>query len=124
MTYEELYALARQARENAYSPYSHVKVGAAILCADGTVFTGANVENSSYGATICAERSAAVAAVSAGNKAFAAIAVSGTMDLETPCGICRQFLSEFSPHMEVIYRSNGELRVKKLSALLPESFVL
>ena len=124
MTYSELYALAEKTRENAYSPYSGVKVGAALLCADGKIFTGVNVENASFGATICAERSAACAAVTAGEREFTAIAVSGTMALETPCGICRQFLTEFSPAMDVIWRQDGELVVKKLNELLPAGFVM
>ncbi len=124
MTYPELYDLAMKTRENAYSPYSNVKVGAALLCADGRVFTGVNVENASFGATICAERSAACAAVTAGEREFAAIAVSGTMALETPCGICRQFLMEFSPEMDVIWRQDGGLVVRKLNEILPAGFVM
>ncbi len=124
MTYEELYAQARAVRENAYAPYSGVRVGAALLCADGSVFTGVNVENASFGATICAERSAAVAAISAGHREFTAVAVSGTMAVEAPCGICRQFLGEFSPRMDVVFRRDGELVIKKLCELLPDSFVL
>lgn len=124
MTYPELYDLAMKTRENAYSPYSNVKVGAALLCADGRVFTGVNVENASFGATICAERSAACAAVTAGAREFAAIAVSGTMALETPCGICRQFLMEFSPGMDVIWRQDGGLVVRKLNEILPAGFVM
>ncbi len=124
MTYPQLYELALKTRENAYSPYSGVKVGAALLCADGKIFTGVNVENASFGATICAERSAAVAAVTAGEREFCAIAVSGTMALETPCGICRQFLMEFSPAMDVIWRQDGELVVKKLNEILPAGFVM
>ena len=124
MTYPELYDLAMKTRENAYSPYSNVKVGAALLCADGRVFTGVNVENASFGATICAERSAACAAVTAGAREFAAIAVSGTMALETPCGICRQFLMEFSPEMDVIWRQDGGLVVRKLNEILPAGFVM
>ena len=125
MTHSELYDLALKARENAYSPYSGVKVGAALLCADGRIFTGVNVENASYGATICAERSAACAAVTAGERQFAAIAVSGTMARETPCGICRQFLMEFSPTMDVVWRDpDGGLVVKRLNEILPEACAL
>ena len=126
MTHSELYDLALKARENAYSPYSGVKVGAALLCADGRIFTGVNVENASYGATICAERSAACAAVTAGERQFAAIAVSGTMERETPCGICRQFMSEFAPDLRVIVTWGDGKHVEegRLSELLPHQFEL
>lgn len=96
---KQLFAAALEAARQSYSPYSRFRVGAAILCADGSVFTGANVENRSYGLTICAERSALVAAVSAGKKDFQAIAIA-TPDAEypvSPCGACRQVLSEFFP---------------------------
>ena len=98
MTDEELYNIANTARKNAYSPYSHVCVGAAILTKKGSIYTGVNVENASFGATICAERSAAVQAVGNGETEFEkiAIAVSGTNKSQSPCGICRQFLAEFS----------------------------
>ncbi len=122
MTDLQLYNKAKEVRENAYAPYSKIQVGAALLTKDGRVFCGVNVENSSFGATVCAERSAVCAAVSAGEREFEAIAVSGTMALETPCGICRQFLSEFSPNIRVIYTKNGVPISKKLSELLPESF--
>lgn len=96
---------ARNAAQAAYAPYSNFPVGAALLTEDGTVITGCNVENASYGLTICAERSAVVAAVSAGHRAFRAVAVSAPRSrLATPCGACRQFLNEFRP-------STGELTV-------------
>ena len=98
---QQLIDAAIDARERAYTPYSHYQVGAAILTADGEVFTGCNVENASYGATICAERTAAVKAVSEGAHAFDAIAVM-TGNGASPCGICRQFLYEFGPEMIVI----------------------
>jgi cytidine deaminase len=94
----ELLDAARRAAEDSYSPYSHFRVGAALLCKDGTVITGTNVENRSYGLTNCAERSAIFTAISAGKKEFQAIAVS-TPDSEqavAPCGACRQVLSEFT----------------------------
>ena len=93
----ELLEQARQAAEASYSPYSHFRVGAALLCEDGTVITGTNVENRSYGLTICAERSAIFSAISAGKNTFAAIAVStpDSAAAVAPCGACRQVLSEF-----------------------------
>ncbi|MDR2588785.1 MAG: cytidine deaminase [Spirochaetales bacterium] len=95
---EELLFLASQAARKAYAPYSHFRVGAALLCADGEVITGANVENRSFGLTNCAERSAVFAAVSAGKKEFAAIAIAciDSRKPVSPCGACRQVLSEFA----------------------------
>jgi cytidine deaminase len=97
MTAEELLDHAREAARYSYSPYSHFPVGAALLCADGTVVTGANVENRSFGLSNCAERSALFAAVSGGHTAFLAVAVwAPASDTPTsPCGACRQALSEF-----------------------------
>lgn len=93
----ELMQAAEAACENAYAPYSGFKVGAALLTGDGRIYTGCNVENSSYGAAICAERTAAVKAVSEGCVRFSAIAVTNSKGgLTYPCGICRQFLSEFA----------------------------
>ena len=88
----ELYQMAEAARENAYAPFSGFRVGAALLASDGTVYTGVNVENSSYGATICAERTAFVKAISEGAREFDAIAISAGEDPALPCGICRQFM--------------------------------
>ena len=93
---KELYAKAKKAAINAYAPYSHFKVGAALLCDSGNIYTGVNIENSSYGATICAERSALNAAVGAGEKKFIKIAVASSQGEAWPCGICRQVLLEFS----------------------------
>jgi cytidine deaminase len=95
----ELLERARRAAEASYSPYSHFPVGAALLCKDGTVFTGTNVENRSYGLTNCAERSAVFSALSAGRSDFEAIAVSTPLSdvAVAPCGACRQVLSEFAP---------------------------
>lgn len=93
----ELINYAKKAMNNAYAPYSNFCVGAALLTDDGTVYTGCNIENSSFGATICAERTAAVKAVSEGHRRFTKIAiVSKAGGYTYPCGICRQFLSEFS----------------------------
>ena len=97
MTPEKLCELAKQAMTRSYSPYSGYKVGAALLCKDGTVYTGCNVENASYTPTICAERTAIFKAVSEGNREFAAIAICGGKDgviagLFPPCGVCRQVM--------------------------------
>ncbi|MDR2901292.1 MAG: cytidine deaminase [Treponema sp.] len=97
MDLDRLFKEAEKAALQSYSPYSHFRVGAALLTEDGKIFTGANVENRSFGLTICAERSAVVSAVSSGEKRFIALAIS-TPDSETPvgpCGACRQVLSEF-----------------------------
>lgn len=111
---DKLFAAARDAAERSYSPYSKFRVGAAILCADGSIATGANVENRSYGLTICAERSAVVSAISAGQKDFKAIAIA-TPDSSypvSPCGACRQVLSEFLPaSASVQFGSTRENRV-------------
>ncbi|MBZ0309007.1 MAG: cytidine deaminase, partial [Anaerolineae bacterium] len=102
MTEEQKMALiadAIRASEQAYSPYSHYRVGAALLTTTGKIFLGCNVENASYGAAICAERTAVVKAVSEGERDFTAIAVA-TQNGGSPCGICRQFMFEFSPAMQ------------------------
>lgn len=99
MDLAELFICARKAAEASYSPYSHFRVGAALLCEDGSVVTGTNVENRSFGLTICAERSAVVTALGSGKKRFIALAIA-TPDSDTPvgpCGACRQVLSEFMP---------------------------
>ena len=131
MTNKELIDAAILAQANAYAPYSGFKVGAALLCEDGEVFTGANVENSSFGLTNCAERSALFAAISAGKRAFKAIAIVGGKDGEIggfcpPCGACRQALAEFSPagDLQIILFDGQSEKALPLSALLPESFSL
>ena len=131
MTNRELIDLAIRAQANAYAPYSGFKVGAALLCEDGEVFVGANVENSSFGLTNCAERSALFAAVSGGKRSFKAIAVVGgadgvVSDFCPPCGACRQALAEFSPKgdLEVILFDGKDEKAFRLSSLLPESFSL
>ncbi|NMA93635.1 MAG: cytidine deaminase [Clostridiales bacterium] len=125
MTDRELFRLSVKAAENAYAPYSGFKVGAALLTKDGRVFTGCNVENSSYGATICAERGAMMKAISEGCRNFEAIAISGNGGSSWPCGICRQFMFEFSEDLRII-SGDGEdaLKVHSLSELLPEGFRL
>jgi cytidine deaminase len=119
---EELIALAAEARRKAYAPYSHYTVGAALLTASGKVYTGANVENASYGLAICAERTAAVKAVSDGEREFLAIAVA-TENGGTPCGACRQVLNEFGQDMRVLIAdAAGEYQAYRLPELLPASF--
>ena len=121
---KELIALATEARKQAYAPYSHYEVGAALWTASGQVYTGCNVENASYGLTICAERTAAVKAVSSGERDFVAIAVV-TADGGTPCGACRQVLAEFGPHMRVLVAdAAGNYKTYRLDELLPDAFVL
>ena len=125
-TERSLISEARKAAAKAYSPFSKVEVGAAILTSDGQVFSGCNVENSSYGLSICAERTAAVKAVSAGSRSFSAVAVvSNLEELTYPCGACRQFLSEFGIDMIVIVASGkGEVTHHRLEELLPKAFGL
>lgn len=125
MEYKELYKMALEASENAYAPFSEFKVGAALLTGSGKVYTGVNVENSSYGGTICAERTAFVKAVSEGERDFKAIAIAVGEGQVLPCGICRQFMYEFEPELEVITGVDKEnLKVQKLNDLLPEGFRL
>ena len=121
-----LISYAKKAMGNAYAPYSGFSVGAALLSADGEVFTGCNVENSSFGATICAERCAVLKAVSEGCTSFTKIAiVSSSDDFTYPCGICRQFLSEFMEDGEVILcDSEGNIKEYSLDTLIPFSFTL
>ena len=126
--YRSLMEAAARARELSYSPYSHYRVGAALLTADGRIFTGCNVENAGYSPTNCAERTAIFKAISEGARDFAAIAVMGglgeTLDAAcTPCGVCRQVLAEFcEPTMPVILGSPEEMRVMTLGELLPFAF--
>ena len=124
MTDRELVALAIQMQQRSYAPYSHFSVGAALLCRDGTVFTGCNVENAAYGSTICAERTALVKAVSEGHTEFTAIAIAGQgEDYCWPCGACRQMLYEFSPGLKVLVsRRDGEIISTTLDQLLPHGF--
>jgi cytidine deaminase len=121
---ESLVSKAWEARLNAYAPYSQFHVGAALLGADGRVFTGANVENASLGLSMCAERVALGAAAAAGVRSIAAIAIAGVDDDGVaPCGACRQVLSEFSPKMLVIRcRPNGSYVITSLAELLSWPF--
>lgn len=119
---DDLLHLAALARQSAYVPYSHFAVGAALRADDGRVFTGCNVENASYGLTICAERNAVAHAVAEGARRFDAIAVV-TENGVTPCGACRQVLAEFGPRMTVIVADvAGNHRVYAMNELLPDAF--
>ena len=123
MTLDELVERARQAKDRAYAPYSHYRVGAALLTDSGRVHTGCNIENASYGATICAERVAAVKAISEGDRGFAALAVAvDGPEIPSPCGICRQFLAEFDRNLEIILAGERETKRVTLAGLLPAAF--
>ena len=125
MTDKELVVLAKEAMEHAYVPYSHFKVGAALLAKDGRVFKGCNIENASYGATNCAERTAVFKAVSEGCREFDAIAiVASSGDLVPPCGICRQFMKEFCDDDFIICMAdvNDTYEAHTLAEILPYSF--
>ena len=126
MSEQELIAQAFAAKAKAYVPYSKFPVGAALLAADGTVFTGCNIECASYGGTICAERTALVKAVSEGHREFAMLAVcADTQEYCTPCGICRQMLYEFAPDMPVLCcNREGQFQRLTVRQLLPHGFSL
>ena len=122
MSPQQLVDRALQARERAYAPYSHYRVGAALLTADGQIVVGCNVENAAYPATICAERVALTSAVAQGMRDFAAIAVA-TQDGGSPCGICRQVMAELGASMDVyIANHEGEFSATTVQNLLPVSF--
>ena len=123
---EELLKEAIKAREFAYAPYSKFKVGAALFTKSGKIFYGCNVENASYGGTICAERVAIVKAISEGEKEFSKIAiVADTKTPVRPCGICLQFLAEFNGDLEVIMGNlNNQIEKKRIRELLPFNFYL
>ncbi|MFQ5886559.1 MAG: cytidine deaminase [Anaerolineae bacterium] len=120
---EDLVALAKEARKKAYAPYSHFAVGAALLAESGQVYAGCNVENASYGLSVCAERVALFKAVSAGEQRFKAIAVV-TETMATSCGSCRQVLAEFGgDELQVIIAApEGQMEIYTLGELLPASF--
>jgi len=125
MTDQELVARAFAMHAYSYVPYSHFPVGAALLCEDGTVFTGCNVENAAYGDTICAERTAVLKAVSEGHREdWVAIAIAGKgADYCWPCGSCRQMLYEFAPGLKVLVaRGDGQFQMATLDQLLPHGF--
>lgn len=122
-TPDELMLAARKARSRAYAPYSGFSVGAALEVAGGTVITGCNVENASYGLSLCAERAAVVRAVSRGKRAFRALAIAGPDGIETaPCGACRQFIAEFAPALPIMFTGVDGVIQTTLAELLPHAF--
>ena len=126
MEIDRLVKAALEVRANAYAPYSKFLVGAALVTDDGTVFTGTNVENASYGLTICAERVAACAAAAAGHRQITAVAVAASGKV-SPCGACRQFLAEFGGSMDVYMVDPArpdDIKQMSLADLLPEQFHL
>ena len=122
--YDGVVAKAKLARRNAYAPYSGVKIGAAVLTSDGAMFTGANIENASYGLSCCAERNAIFRAVSEGHDDIEAIAIVGRSEEFTrPCGACRQVMVEFNPRMKVLRRGlDGSSSDTTAERLLPGQF--
>ena len=122
---EELLEKAREAAKAAYAPYSGYKVGSAIRCADGSIYTGCNIDNASYSLTICAERTAIFKAVSEGHKDFSAIAIYADSDKAfPPCGACRQVIIEFAPNIPVLYANQNETIESSIEKLLPGAFRL
>ena len=121
--FEKALSSALEVRKNAYAPYSNFAVGAAIVTTDGTIFTGVNVENSSFGATNCAERTALFSAVTAGYRDFEAIFIASNLSGKAvfPCGICRQVLADFNPKMRVIL-VNSETKKVEQDLLLSDIF--
>lgn len=125
MTDKELMQLAEQERSKAYAPYSNFFVGAALQTKSGNIYTGVNIENAAYGATICAERVAIFKAVHAGEQDFDAIAVCGSVNPCLPCGSCRQVMREFcQPDFRIITATEQGLQCAALEELLPQSFTL
>ncbi len=126
MKYRQLYETACAMLPRAYAPFSKFKVGAALLSKSGEVFTGVNVENSSFGATICAERTAFVKAISEGEREFEAIAIVSSDGEAWPCGICRQFMKEFcDDEFKIITGDDADsLKVYTMDEILPEGFRL
>ena len=122
---ERLIALARDVQKRAYAPYSRFRVGAALETRSGQLFSGCNVENATYGATICAERSAVVQMVAAGETELVRLAVyTDALEPAMPCGICRQVLAEFGSDVQIACAGPGALRVLSLRELFPEPFKL
>ena len=122
-TDEELLILARQSMEKSYSPYSHYPVGAALLCSNGRVYQGCNIENASFGLTNCAERTALFKAVYEGEREFDTIAIASTTAAPYPCGACRQALNEFAPNLRILVTwGEGQVDETDLPTLLPHGF--
>jgi len=120
---ERLVTAARRARERAVAPYSNFSVGAAVMCADGRVFEGCNIENAAYGLTICAERVAMFSAIAAGCRQIDAIAIVGPgAEPLSPCGSCRQVMLELAPGAEVIMAGEDSRRTRTVRDLLPDAF--
>jgi len=125
MDYKELVIKALEARERSYSPYSKFKVGAAVLTENDLIYTGCNIENASYGATNCAERTAIFKAVSDGHTGIKAIAIVGDTSTHTyPCGICRQVIAEFSTDATdiILVKNENDYLVKTMDEILPGAF--
>ncbi|MBR3750972.1 MAG: cytidine deaminase [Clostridia bacterium] len=121
---DKLLAAARAAMENAYAPYSGYRVGAAVLGKNG-IYSGCNVENSSYGATICAERNALCHGVACGEREFSAVAVVSSGDTPYPCGICLQVMCELARDAEVVLESgDGRVELTRVEELIPKGFRL
>ncbi len=120
---KELWQEALKVRQNAYTPYSHFKVGAAVLAANGKIYTGCNVENASYGLTCCAERNAIFAAAAAGERSFKALCVTAEgAEPVAPCGACRQVIAEFGIPQIYMTNLNGDIKIMTAEELLPYSF--
>lgn len=118
----ELFEYAKKVSKYSYSPYSKFAVGAAVLTKDNKILTGTNVENASYGLTICAERNAICNAISNGHKEIVAIAIYSEKREASPCGACRQFIIEFGKNIEIIYKRNGKLQSQYICNLMPDYF--
>ena len=126
MTDKELYRIAKDMMKMSYAPFSKFCVGAALECKDGTIYTGCNVENSSLGGTICAERTAMCKAISEGHRDFAKIMITSSGGEAWPCGICRQFMKEFCDDDFIIMTADDEdhIRCYTMAQILPEGFRL
>jgi len=124
MSRDKLIEFATDARNNAYTPYSNFKVGAALLAKSGRIYIGCNIENSSYGASVCAERVALFKAVSEGEREFSELAIAtDTKKPVMPCGICRQVLAEFAPKLKIYAATlNGKVEETTLDKILPDAF--
>ena len=120
---KQLLQLANEARANAYVPYSGFAVGAALLCKDGSVYTGVNIENAAFGPSVCAERTAFFKAISEGQRDFVRLAVTCDREYCQPCGVCRQVMIEHAPDLEILMGNlEGFFRRTTIRELLPEAF--